>query len=181
MTETANQRDQRLARLRRELAERLEDPAAAIETLLHELEHGDLLAFEWEGLHVAAERDDKEVELGTAYQQVLTRPRLHRLDPPQRVRVLMHAADFFQGILGDADLAWTFLQRVLRVARGAELIEADLGEHRFLAGQTLSLAELFVGPMVDFAVNAGALEPRSATRQWLAELLERPSFRKTRA
>jgi glutathione S-transferase len=114
MNEPANpQRTQRLARLRQMLAVRLTDPVEAIDALLGELEHGDLQTADWEALHVAAERDDQEVELGTAYQQLLTRPRLRRLDLPQQVRVLMHAADFFQGILGDADLARTFLQRVL--------------------------------------------------------------------
>ena len=108
-------RSQRLLRLRQALAEHLDDPSAAIETLLDELEDGALRTSDWDGLHVAAERDDKEVELGTAYQRSLTRPRLKRLDPTQQVRVLMHAADFFQGILGDTELARTFLRRVLEV------------------------------------------------------------------
>jgi glutathione S-transferase len=105
----------RLDHLRRMLAGRLDDAAAAIETLLCELEQGDPRTSDWEGLHIAATRDDCEIELGTAYQQVLTRPRLRHLDAAQQVRVLVHAADFFQGILGDSELARAFLQRVLEV------------------------------------------------------------------
>ena len=174
MNEPANpQRASRLARLRQMLGERLVDPTAALETLLDELEHGDLHRDQWEALHVAAERDDKEVELGTAYQQLLTRPRLGRLELPQQVRVLMHAADFFQGILGDAELARAFLHRVLE--SDPDHVEAfDRLERAFRTqADTRALIQLYAlvarnPPLPPARIAERAAELISTLPEWMA-------------
>ncbi len=173
MTDNADPRSPRLSDLRRMLQEGLIDPTAAIDALLGELEHGELRTADWEALHAAAERDDREVELGTAYQQVLTRPRLQSLDVPRQVRVLMHAADFFQGILGDGDLAHNFLMRVLEV--DPDHVEAfDRLERAFTARQDpRGLVGLYAlvarnPPLPPARIAQRATEAIAALPDWMA-------------
>jgi len=105
----------RLERLAKMLAEGLTHAPAALETLLDELGRGEPRADDWEALHVAAARDDQAVALGDAYRKALTPHRMRALTPEQQGVVLMHAVDFFQGILGDVASAEGFLERVLEV------------------------------------------------------------------
>src|SRR5690242_6851951 len=95
----------RLQRLRTMLSERLENPAMALETLLSELSGGEAQPELWEGLHSAAVRDGVEADLAAAYGKITSPRRLQQLTPAAHADVLVHAADFHQGVLGDATAA----------------------------------------------------------------------------
>ncbi|MCU0690884.1 MAG: hypothetical protein MUF54_05720 [Polyangiaceae bacterium] len=103
----------RLERLYAGVDQLLEHPDAALETLMSELQMGELHPTAWEGLHAAAARDGKEPELSRAYEKITVDRRLKQLLPPQRASVLLHAADFCQGILGDIPASERFLWRAL--------------------------------------------------------------------
>ena len=114
MSKTAEKaRALRVERLTTMLATRIEKPEIALEALLLELADGALHDELWEGLHAGAIRDGKEPELAAAYRKVATGHRLDQLAPAAQVEVFMHAADFFQGVLGDGAGAEQFLQQVL--------------------------------------------------------------------
>jgi tetratricopeptide (TPR) repeat protein len=114
MTASADKaRAQRLLRLAASLDERLEHPDAAVETLMWELRSGELHPDDWERLHAAAVRDGKEAELTQVYEKVTADHRLKQLTPAERASLLLHAADFFQGVLGDRAAAEGYLWRVL--------------------------------------------------------------------
>jgi hypothetical protein len=112
---TDKARARRLERLRTMLEHHLEQPPAALEALMSELGEGELRPMFWEQLHAAAGRDGKEAELASAYQKVANPRRLKPLAPDVQVEVLMHAADYFQGMMGDWEGATTFLRLVLEV------------------------------------------------------------------
>ncbi len=108
----------RLQRLKSMLEKRLENPAAALELLITELELGERQTKLWEDLHAAAARDRLEEAMGTAYIKGAGGRRLQKLSIEAQVDVLMHAADFYQGILGDIGTAENFLARVHHVSPG---------------------------------------------------------------
>ncbi len=136
-------RTQRVERLKSTLETRLEQPPAALEALVSELQAGDQRLDLWEQLHAAACRDTKEPELAAAYRTVLTARRRQQLPPAGQVEVLMHGADYFQGVLGDVDGAEAFLQRVLEVVPGHPAAFARL-ESRFEATRdNRRMAELY--------------------------------------
>jgi tetratricopeptide (TPR) repeat protein len=144
MTATSDKaRNLRLERLQRMLDEELTQPPAALETLLSELSLGETRADDWKALHIAATRDNQEVELGTAYQKVLTRHRLRTFDPDLQARVLLHAADFFQGMLGDDELAIEFLERILEVVPDHEEAFDRLDRRRQREGDKRKLVDLY--------------------------------------
>src|SRR6476620_7502794 len=91
----------RLERLRSMLDKQLSQPPAALETLMSELRIGEAQPHLWEGLHAAAARDGKEAEMASAYRKFATDRRLKQLPADVHAEVLMHAADFFQGVMGD--------------------------------------------------------------------------------
>ena len=55
-----------------------------------------------------------------------------------------------------------------------------LGEQRFLAGETFSLADVLIAPQLDFMVETPEWQPLTAElpnlREWLARVTARPSF-----
>jgi hypothetical protein len=108
----------RLERLEGTLAKGLENPAAAMEALIAEVKAGEPRQRLWEALHAAAARDGKEQELKAAYAMVTSERRLSQLARPAQADVLVHAADFHQGILGDGNAAEAFLFRVQRIVPG---------------------------------------------------------------
>lgn len=113
MTSSAEKaRALRLERLHSNL-DCLVQPDAALETLMSELELGEPHLDLWDGLHAAAARDGKEAELTQAYERVTLDRRLRKLASEQRGVVLLHAADFFQGVVGDAERGERLLWRVL--------------------------------------------------------------------
>jgi hypothetical protein len=144
MTATSDKaRTLRLERLQKMLTEHLAQAPAALETLLGELSLGEARAEDWAALHVAAARDDKEIELGTAYQKGLTRHRLKTFEPDLQARVLLHAADFFRDTLGDADLADSFLERVLEVVPDHSVAFDRLDQSRKALGDKRRLVDLY--------------------------------------
>jgi golgin subfamily B member 1 len=108
-------RAQRLERLKSALETRLDNPAATLEALMSELVAGEPHTKLWEDLHAAAVRDGKEQDLALAYQKVAVGRRLQQLEPWAQADILMHAADYSQGVLGDAGAAEGFLERALQV------------------------------------------------------------------
>lgn len=111
-------RSERVARLTATLERRLENPLAAIDQLMAEVSDGDLRADLWERLHAAAMRDQVEDAVADAYVKCTNGPRMKRLSPDAQAVVLMHAADYFQGVRGDAKAAQHLLDRVLRLVPG---------------------------------------------------------------
>src|SRR5258706_3257861 len=133
----------RLERLQTMLDKNLGQPPAALETLMSELRVGEARPELWEKLHAAAARDGKELDLANAYRKIAIDRRLKQLSPQVHAEVLMHAADFFQGVLGDGKAAEAFLQSVLEVAPGHPEAYKRL-ERRFgTARNELGLGELY--------------------------------------
>jgi hypothetical protein len=144
MSATADKaRALRLQRLKSMLEERLDNCAAALEFLISEIVAKAPQEQLWEQLHGAADRDHMEIELAAAYANVTSPRRLQQLDPKAQAAVLMHAADFHQGVVGDADGAQVFLERVQLVVPGhAESFQRL--ERRFEAqGDQRSLIRLY--------------------------------------
>ncbi len=111
-------RSERIQRLTTTLDQRLENPIAAVDALMAEAGEGDPRTELWEKLHAAAMRDGLEAELADAYTKCLNGPRMKRLAAEAQADVLMHAADYFQGVRGDAATAETILERVLAAVPG---------------------------------------------------------------
>src|SRR5215510_5059024 len=103
MSATADKaRALRLQRLNSMLEQRLDNCAAALEFLISEILAKAPQPELWEKLHGAADRDQMEIELAAAYANVTSARRMHQLEPWAQAAVLMHAADFHQGVVGDA-------------------------------------------------------------------------------
>lgn len=133
----------RLQRLKSMLENRLDNSAAALEVLISEILAKEPQPDLWEKLHGAASRDSVERELAAAYANVTSPRRLSQLEPWAQADVLMHAADFHQGVLGDADGAQKFLERVQQVVPGHQESFVRL-ERRFEArGDQRALIELY--------------------------------------
>lgn len=105
----------RVERLGKTLDARLEQPIPAVDALMAELGEGASHPELWEKLHAAAARDGKEAELADAYRKCADGARMKRLAPRAQAEMLMRAADYFQGMLGDDASAETFLERVIDV------------------------------------------------------------------
>lgn len=133
----------RIQRLQAMVDKRLENPMAALEVLVSELVAGEAQPALWEGLHGAAVRDGREQELATAYVKTVTGRRMPQLDPKNQAQILVHAADYHQGVLGDSASAENFLERVLYVFPGHKEAYTRL-ERRFEAlGDQRRLIELY--------------------------------------
>lgn len=111
-------RSQRIQRLTTMLEQRLENPILAIDALMTEAGEGEPRTELWEQLHAAAARDGLEPVVAEAYLRCIESQRMRRLPPETQADVLMHAADYFQGVLGDAAKAEAFLERVLGIVPG---------------------------------------------------------------
>jgi hypothetical protein len=178
---TAKRSAARLRRLAPMLEVALDDAAAALELLVGEAEAGDLRPDLWEKLHAAAARDDKLVELGSAYEQLARGRRLRTVAPEMRAALLMHGADFLLGILGDADGSAVFLQQV--VAAVPEHAEAFARLERYLtaAHKDRDLAELYANvagsrqepPVLLIGRTLALIERLSADQQLSLEACER--------
>jgi hypothetical protein len=135
-----------LARLRRlslMLDSALDHAVAALEILVAEAEIGQLHPELWERLHAAAARDDKEIELASAYEQVARGRRLKPLSPAMQAHVLLHGANFLQGILGDGEGAAALLTQLVAVV--PDHAEAFERLQRFLtaANRNVALVQLY--------------------------------------
>jgi hypothetical protein len=136
-------RTQRLLRLDSSLSIRLEHPEVSVEALVSELQLGEMMPESWERLHAAAARDGKEAELALAYGKVTVERRLKPLTLEVRTTLLLHAADFCQGILGDGVATEGYLSRVLELVPDHEDAFSRL-ELRFSAAKDkIRLVELY--------------------------------------
>jgi hypothetical protein len=111
-------RIQRVQRLKAMLEQRLENPILAVDALMAEAAHGESQGALWEQLHASAARDHVEPALADAYTKCIDGQRMRRLSPNAQADVLMHAADYFQGVLGDPAKAEGYLERVLVIVPG---------------------------------------------------------------
>ncbi len=111
-------RNQRVQRLKTMLEQRLENPILAVDALMAEAGQGDRQDELWEQLHASAARDKMEAALAEAYLRCIDGQRMRRLPPKAQADVLMHAADYFQGVLGDPAKAEGLLERVLTIVPG---------------------------------------------------------------
>lgn len=166
---TEKARTQRLQRLKTMLETRLEHPAAALEALISELKLGAMEPELWEQFHAAALRDGVEQQVAAAYRGVLARHRLQQLPAPAAGDLLVHAADFFQGVLGDRATAEAHLHTVLEIVPDHREAFARL-ERRFLEPRdNLKLLDLYglvaatppktLDELARHAVNAIAVLP----------------------
>jgi len=125
------------------LDKQLSQPPAALEALMSELRIGEAQPHLWEKLHAAAARDGKEADLAAAYRKFATDRRLKQLAPAIHAEVLMHAADYFQGVLGDPEGSEGFLRNVLEVAPDHLEAFKRLERKYEAAGDDLKLVELY--------------------------------------
>jgi golgin subfamily B member 1 len=108
-------RSQRVTRLKAMLDQRLETPILAVDALMAELGEGEAAPDMWEQLHASAARDKMEAQLAEAYARSAVGARMRRLSAGAQAHFLMHAADYTQGVMGDAEKAAGYLARVLEV------------------------------------------------------------------
>jgi len=106
-------RSQRVTRLKAMLDSNLKEPILAIDALMAELGEGEPQPELWEQLHASAARDGMEAQLADAYSKSMAGARMRRLSPEAQAQFLMHAADYSQGVRGDAEAASGYLERVL--------------------------------------------------------------------
>lgn len=153
-------RNERVQRLRATLEQRLDNPMPALEALIMEVGEGDARPDLWELLHAAAIRDKREADSATAYTRCVNGPRMSRLSAEGLAIVLMHAADFFQGVRGDGKSAEAFLERVIAADPGH--VDAFTRLERLLEKQLDSrrLVELYakVAAAPPRAVNVLAMQ-----------------------
>lgn len=150
-------RAQRLERLATTLEKRLDNPAAALEVLIAEVKAGEPQQHLWEGLHAAAARDSKEQELKVAYAMITSERRLSQLPRPAQADVLVHAADFHQGILGDGPGTEAFLFRVQRIVPGHTDAFARLERRLEARADARGLIELYAIAASDDLAGASTL------------------------
>lgn len=91
------------------------------------------------------------------------------------------AIDYFYRDLVAAMLDSKPVEDTSRIGQAFDLIDASLGDRPFLAGASVSLADLFLAPMVGFARDKAGidLDGRRSMQRWWTALSERPSFRET--
>lgn len=106
----------------------------------------------WDKLHAAALRDDRLVELASAYEKLAQDRRVKIMPPQHQAQVFLNASRFFMRALGDVDAAESSLERVLGLVPGHpeafELLKRildDKGDREKLA--TLYLTS--VGPRTE--------------------------------
>lgn len=133
----------RIVRLRAMLEKHLDHAPAALETLISELKIGEAPPELWERLHAAAVRDDQELELAEAYRKIAVDRRLKQLPLAAGIELLMHAADFSQGVLNDLDGAEGFLRSVIESCPDHAEAFARLERTLETAGDKLRLVELY--------------------------------------
>jgi hypothetical protein len=147
----------RLERLKSMVEARLENPLAALEALLSEMRTGEAQPGLWEALHGASLRDGKETELASAYQKITQDRRLQQFEASAQVGILMHAADFFQGVMGDGATAESFLEKVLLVAPDHSEAFGRLERRVLASNDPRRLIEFYALVISGAPANAGEL------------------------
>lgn len=136
-------RSERMQRLKESLEKKLSRPAAAIEALTSELQNGEAHPDLWEELHAAAQRDGVEADTAEAYRKITSQRRMERLSAPSGAELLTHAANYFQGVLGDADTAEEMYKRVLGVVPDRPEVYAWLARRFERNNDARGLVELY--------------------------------------
>lgn len=136
-------RDLRVARLKVSLAQKMANPMAVIDQLMAEMNDGDPQRDLWEQFHAAALRDHCEPAVAEAYKRAIAGPRMKRLPPESQSNVLVNAANFFQGILGDMNGASEMLARVVVVEPANDDAFSRLEKKLERDGDDLKLVELY--------------------------------------
>lgn len=136
-------RTQRVERLVRTLEGPLGDPIPTVDALMAELGEGASHPELWERLHAAAARDDKLEALADTYRKSAEGARMKRLGATAQAEMLMRAADFFQGMLGDHAGAAGFLERVIGILPEHEEAFPRLERHLEKQGDKVGLLELY--------------------------------------
>ena len=149
------------------------------------LEHGDFRLYETQAILRYLDR-------------VLPQPALTPIDPRRAACMdqLMNVNDWylfhgaanvigFQRIVGPRLMGLTPDEAVIAAAVPKAQVVLDelgrvLGAHPYLTGETLTLADLLLGPQFDFLAQTPEWAPLSAPhahlRQWLTRMQARPSF-----
>jgi hypothetical protein len=151
----------RLERLKSMVEARLENPQAALEALLSEIRTGEPQTELWEALHGAALRDGQETALASAYQKITQDRRLQQFEASAQVEILMHAADFFQGVMGDGAAAEGFLERVLLLAPDHAEAFARLERRVLAANDQRRLIEFYALVISGQPKSAGELATKA--------------------
>jgi hypothetical protein len=165
MSDTAEKaRALRLSRLKNMIDNKLDQPPAAIEALLLELEAGESQRELWEGLHAAAARDGLEQALGAAYQKVASSQRMNRVEPKARAEFYLHVADYFQGVLGDATTSEAYLEKVTQVVPGHAEAFARLEPRVESAPDPRRALELYAGAAAQPPIAPATLAVKAMNR-----------------
>lgn len=136
-------REQRVQRLKKVLEARLGDPLPSVDALMAELGEGAEHPELWEQLGAAATRDGMEAALAEAYKKCASGLRMKRLEPNAQATMLMRAADYFQGVMGDAATAEGFLERVVDLVPSHAEAYARLERRREKLLDAARLLELY--------------------------------------
>lgn len=165
MSETADKaRAQRIARLKTTLETKLDQPPAAIEALLLELEAGESQPELWEQLHAAAARDGVEQALGAAYAKVAGSQRMTRVEPRARAEFYLHVADYFQGVLGDAATCESYLEKVAQTVPGHPIAYARLEPRVEAAADPRRALELYASAAASPPIAPATLAVKAMNR-----------------
>jgi hypothetical protein len=103
----------RLDRIAAIIETKLESEPMLLDVLVTATAKGNAEPGLWALLHEAAIRDNRVVELSTAYEQLIGSPKLKFLSGAAQADVLTHAASFFEDVVGDPAKASPYLERAL--------------------------------------------------------------------
>ncbi|MDX2018976.1 MAG: glutathione S-transferase family protein [Deltaproteobacteria bacterium] len=124
--------------------------------------------------------------VGTYLDSLTATPALQPASTVQRATMMQWisvAIDYLYRDFVGALLADAIAEGATEIAaRDLDILEQRLSKSPYLAGDTLSLADLFVAPMVAFAESKDArFAPRErvALKRWLGEMTSRESFKAT--
>lgn len=124
--------------------------------------------------------------IGTYLDNLNATPPLQPASPAQRAAMMQWisvAIDYLYRDIVGALIADTIAQGAAEAAaQDLEILEQRLAKSAYLAGDAISLADLFVAPMVAFAESKDsrfAPGERVALKRWLANMTSRESFKAT--
>ena len=146
------------------IAGKLDDPRLALDVLLRDGEEAKAHPELWTGLHEAAVRDDRVLELASAYEEIHKRRDLANVPIENQVILLFNAGVFFAAILGDDEAAHNLLSRVITLdPNHAEAFEI-LERRRKIANDNPGLADLY-------ATVAAAKQDRNVQTQLMRKAM----------
>lgn len=156
MTDQGSRIPLRIETLAEALEKPLDNEAAVLEALLIAQAKGQSHPDLWEALHLAAQRDDRLMELGSAYEKIANDRRLKIMSAQHQAQVFAHVATFFQDFLDDGEAAAGAWERVAQLVptfpgalEKADELLAARGRHERLVTLYLGLA----GQRVDRALQ----------------------------